>query len=351
MGSVTASFVSESPLHPAASAFLTDAFDRGWADPTKSTVDSRKAAILQNEAKEVFASHLGLRMNQVEFLADPAIGFHLGISGLLQPDSTLYYSAVDRSEVYAIVQNTIADQIQVSLDGSLDYPDGTQADVLAWQSANGETGIVTPKPDNFAGKIFVDATASGSLLALPERWGTALWNSQAWQGPAGLGIFAVSDRSLWRNPLPHIDSAISSSNHSLPLAMASAIALEAFHRDYQERQFALSAMSAKIRNFLATEISAVDIAGTLDTTLPHLLSFSCLYVDAQMLTSELDRRGFSVDSGSACSSSNMEPSHVLAAMGLLTHGNIRLTLHPQVAEEDVDQFLHTLKEVVFELRS
>ena len=351
MGSVTASFVSESPLHPAASAFLADAFDRGWADPAKSTSDSRRAAILQNEAKEVFASHLGLRTDQVEFLADPGIGFHLGITGLLQPDSTLYYSAVDRSEVYAIAQNTVADQIQVSLNGSLDYPEGTETDALAWQSANGETGIVSPKPDNFVGRIFVDATASGSLLELPENWNTSLWESRAWQGPAGLGIFAVADRAIWRNPLPHIDSAISNSNHSLPLAMASAIALESFHRDYQERQFALSAMSAKIRNFLANEISAVDVAGSLDSTLPHLLSFSCLYVDAQMLTSELDRRGFSVDSGSACSSSNMEPSHVLAAMGILTHGNIRLTLHPQVLEEEVDLFLRTLKEVVFELRS
>ena len=351
MGSVTTSFVSESPLHPAARAFLDDAFDRGWADPAKPTVDSRRAALLQNEAKEVFASHLGLRMDQIEFLADPGIGFHLGISGLLKADSTLYYSAVDRSEVYAIAQDADADQLQVEWDGSLEYPDGGSTDVLAWQSANGETGIVTQKPDNFAGRIFVDATASGSLLGLPEQWNSALWNSRTWQGPAGLGIFAVADRSVWRNPLPHISSAISNSNYSLPLAMASAIALEAFHRDYQERQFALSAMSAKIRNFLANEISAVDVAGTLDTTLPHLLSFSFLYVDAQMLTSELDRRGFAVDSGSACNSSNMEPSHVLAAMGILTHGNIRMTLHPQTTEEEVDLFLRTLKEVVLELRS
>jgi cysteine desulfurase len=41
---------------------------------------------------------------------------------------------------------------------------------------------------------------------------------------------------------------------------------------------------------------------------------------------ELDRRGFAVASGSACTASTLEPSHVLAAMGVLTHGNVRVTL-------------------------
>ena len=351
MGSVTARFQSETPLHPAASAFLLDAFDRGWADPSKITGESRKVAILLNEAKEVFGSHLGLRVDQVEFLADPEIGFHLGISGLINPESTLYFSAVERSEVYAVAQSVVSQELVAGIDGFCDYPAAEPSDVLAWQSANGETGIVTPKPEEFSGRVFVDATASGSLLELPGNWSTVLWNSRAWHGPAGLGVFAVAERSMWRNPLPHNNAAISTPNFSPPLAMASAIALEAFHREYQERQFALTAMNAKIREFLLTEISAVDVAGTLDSTLPHLLSFSFLYVDAQMLVSELDRRGFAIDSGSACNSSNMEPSHVLAAMGLLTHGNVRLTLQPQTTEEVVDLFLKMLKEVVLELRS
>ena len=351
MGSVTGRFQSETPLHPAAAAFLADAFDRGWPDPAKITNESRRAAILQNEAKEIFASHFGVRLDQIRFLADPEIGFHLGISGLLSPESTLYYTAVDRSEVYAIAEDLQGERLDVAIDGLTEYPEGTTTDVLAWQTANGETGIRSQSPSNFGGRIFVDATASGSLLELPEKWHCALWNSRVWQGPAGLGVFAVADSSVWRNPLPHVDSAASSSNYSLPLAMASAIALEVSHREYQERQFALTAINAKIREFLRSEIPEVDVAGTLNTTLPHLLSFSFLYVDAQMLVNELDRRGFAIDSGSACNSSNMEPSHVLAAMGLLTHGNVRLTLHPQTTEEQIDQLLIALKEIVLELRN
>jgi cysteine desulfurase len=351
VGSITANFQSESPLHPAARAFLADAFDRGWADPAKSHGDSRQAAILLNETKEIFSSHLGVRADQLHFLADPASGFHLGISGLLTPTSTLFYSPVDRSEVHAVANQTNSLKLDVNLQGGVAYPAGTSEDVLAWQAANGETGIIAAHPDHFSGRIFVDATASGAQTPLPAKWNTALWNSRAWQGPTGLGLIAVSDRSQWKNPLPHLDQQISSPEFSLPLAMASALALEAHLQDYKSAEAKLRRINSMIRAFLADEIADVDIAGTPETTLPHLLSFSLLYIDAQQLVDQLDRRGFSIDSGSACSSANLEPSHVLAAMGLLTHGNVRLTLHNEITVEIAQEFLKILKELVSEIRS
>jgi cysteine desulfurase len=60
--------------------------------------------------------------------------------------------------------------------------------------------------------------------------------------------------------------------------------------------------------------------------LPHVVTFSSLFVDGEALVHKLDRRGFAVASGSACTASTLEPSHVLAAMGVLTHGNVRVTL-------------------------
>jgi cysteine desulfurase len=68
------------------------------------------------------------------------------------------------------------------------------------------------------------------------------------------------------------------------------------------------------------------VVGDPDDRLPHVVTFSCLFVDGEALVHELDRRGFSVASGSACTASTLEPSHVLAAMGVLTHGNVRVTM-------------------------
>jgi cysteine desulfurase len=61
-------------------------------------------------------------------------------------------------------------------------------------------------------------------------------------------------------------------------------------------------------------------------------------------------KGYAVDSGSACSAANMQPSHVLAALGVLTQGNIRLTIHHAITFDEVKEFLNILKQTVIELR-
>ena len=95
----------------------------------------------------------------------------------------------------------------------------------------------------------------------------------------------------------------------------------------------------------------VEVVGDPVNRLPHLVTFSCLYVDGEALLHELDRRGFAVSSGSSCTSSTLRPSHVLAAMGVLTHGNVRVSLHRETTEEQVERFLAALPEVVATLRA
>jgi len=73
--------------------------------------------------------------------------------------------------------------------------------------------------------------------------------------------------------------------------------------------------------------------------LPHLVTFSCLYVDGEAIVTELDKRGYGVASGSACTASTLTPSHVLEAMGVLTHGNVRVSLTRDTTSEDVGAFL------------
>jgi cysteine desulfurase len=88
--------------------------------------------------------------------------------------------------------------------------------------------------------------------------------------------------------------------------------------------------------------------------LPHVLTFSALYADGEALVRRFDERGFAVASGSACTASTLEPSHVLAAMGALTHGNVRVTL-PLAAvapdrAQDVRRFASSVAEVVRQVR-
>ncbi|MFY8212755.1 MAG: cysteine desulfurase, partial [Candidatus Nanopelagicus sp.] len=104
-----------------------------------------------------------------------------------------------------------------------------------------------------------------------------------------------------------------------------------------------------IIEFIASQISEVDIASNLDG-LSKFVSFSVSKVEADRLLLELEAAGFAVDSGSACKSADMQPSHVLAAMNRPITGNIRLTLHKDITEQMVKDFCQALKIATEKLR-
>jgi cysteine desulfurase len=101
----------------------------------------------------------------------------------------------------------------------------------------------------------------------------------------------------------------------------------------------------------AAALPDTEVVGDPEDRLPHLVTFSCLYLGGEALVTELDRRGFAVASGSACTASTLEPSHVLAAMGALTHGNVRVSVGRETTEDDVDRFLQVLPDAVQRLRA
>jgi cysteine desulfurase len=110
------------------------------------------------------------------------------------------------------------------------------------------------------------------------------------------------------------------------------------------------ALVDRIRASVAT-LDDVEVLGDPTGRLPHIVTFSCLYVSGEALLSTLDRRGFAVSSGSSCTASTLEPSHVLVAMGALTSGNIRVSLHPGVSGADVERFLHALPAAIADVRA
>jgi cysteine desulfurase len=345
--SITPNFQSEPRLHEAARIALPHIFEAAWPDPSKLGIDSKSAALLLNEARETFASHLGIRSDEINFLGEPNLGFHLGLSGLMSEKKRLVYSNVDRMEIFAVSENYTSEMLSVSKTGQIDFSGLTASDVVSLQLCNRETGIIqSGRPENVSG-LFIDATTSGTRIALPENWSTALWDSTTWAGPSGIGVFAVSKGADWKNPLPHLDGRINPGPTSLPLIVASALAIDSWVADEKNLAAKIAAINSDIRNYISSNIRDSDIApGGAD----HLISASFLYVNAEQLVTALADKGYSVDSGSACNAANMQPSHVLAALGLLTQGNIRLTIHHAITFDDVKAFLEILSQTVTECR-
>lgn len=138
---------------------------------------------------------------------------------------------------------------------------------------------------------------------------------------------------------------------NLPAVVAAAASLRAAAADAAAEATRLAALVDRIRERVAAEVPDVEVVGDPVLRLPHLVTFSCLYVDGEALLHALDRRGFAVSSGSSCTSSTLRPSHVLEAMGVLSHGNVRVSLHRETTEADVERFLTDLPGIVAGLRA
>ena len=179
-------------------------------------------------------------------------------------------------------------------------------------------------------------------------------DARLWGGPAGVGLLVIRQGARWRPPFPvdEAESGRTAGAPNVPAIVAAVASLRATRADRAAEGARLAGLVERIRQQVPLSVADAVVLGEDDPAgrLPQLVTFSCLYLDGEALLTELDRRGFAVSSGSSCTSDTLTPSHVLVAMGALTSGNIRVSLHPGVQQADVERFLAALPEAVAAVR-
>lgn len=106
-----------------------------------------------------------------------------------------------------------------------------------------------------------------------------------------------------------------------------------------------------IRNVL--KIPGITLTGHPELRAPHIASFIVKGVEGESIVLKLSERGIYVSSGSACTSSDLSPSHVLTAMGFKpeeSHGSIRFSLGRDTTKTQVDYLLSVLPKIIAKLR-
>lgn len=361
------------PLHPVAAEALQAAWADGWADPSRLTGPGRRSALLLSAAREATAAELGVRPDELTFLPSGAHALHAAVLGTLagrrRAGPRLVHSAVEHSAVFKAADWHLEHGGEVSVVGvdgtgrvELDRflaeagRPGTAAAVL--QAANHEVGTGQPVAavaDRLAGTgvpLVVDASQQLVYGEPPAAAGVFTADARLWGGPAGVGLLAVRRGNRWRAPFPVDESeggrALGVPN--VPAIVAAAAALRATRRDRERQAGRLRELVDQLRRRIPELVPDTVVLGDPVDRLPQLITFSCLYADGEALLSELDRRAFAVSSGSSCTSDSLTPSHVLVAMGALSSGNVRISLHPAVTQADVDRFLAVLPAVVAAVR-
>lgn len=330
---------STAPLHPAAREVLLAAYDEGWADPARLYGAGRKARILLDSARERVALAFGARPDRVSFLPSGTASIE---QALARARGHVVTCAVEHSAVLRAAGDD-ATVVGVDQSGRVD-PDQLLAAVrpdtalVSLQHGNHEVGTLQPVAEVVARSpvpVHVDACQSAGRIPV-DRLGAALVSASAhkWGGPPGVGVL-VGPRQRDPAGFPN-----------LPAVLAAAAALDARLLEMADEAARLAALVDRIRTEVPKLLPDVEVIGDPVDRLPHIVTFSVLYVDGEALVTELDRRGVAVNSGSSCTSDTLRPSHVLAAMGVLTHGNVRVSLGHGTTEADVDALLAALPEVV-----
>jgi cysteine desulfurase len=229
------------------------------------------------------------------------------------------------------------------------------------QAANHEVGTrqpVTEAAERLAGlgvPLVVDAGHDLVYGRPPDSAPVFTADARLWGGPAGVGLLVVRQGTRWRPPFPtdEAESGRSAGAPNVPAIVAAVAALRATRAGREAEGRRLAELVARIRERVPLTVPDTVVLGDGDPAgrLPHLVTFSCLYLDGEALLTELDRRGFAVSSGSSCTSDTLSPSHVLVAMGALTSGNVRISLHPGVGQADVERFLAVLPDAVAAVRA
>ena len=364
---------STEPLHPAAREVLMAALDDGWADPARLYGGARRARLLLDNAREVVASLVGARTDEVSFTTSGTQAVHLAVLGTAlgrrRVGNRLVVSAVEHSSVLFAAeahQRAGGDVTHVPVDRAGRVDAEVFADLLTddtalacLQAANHEVGTVQPVDDVAAScaargmPLLVDAAQVVGRLPVPKGWTLLAASAHKWGGPAGVGVLAIRRGTRWRLPTPHDErgSGRVPGFEDVPGALAAAAALRARSEEAETLAVTHHDLIERIRAQVPLLVPDVEVVGHPTERLPHLVTFSCLYVDGEALLTELDREGFAVSSGSSCTASTLRPSHVLAAMGVLTHGNVRVSLTRTTSSAEVDRFLDVLPGVVERVRA
>ncbi|MEU9606759.1 aminotransferase class V-fold PLP-dependent enzyme [Streptomyces sp. NPDC048057] len=364
---------SSAPLHPVARQALQAALDEGWADPARLYREGRRARLLLDAAREAAAEAVGCRPDELVFTPSGTRAVHLAVSGAVaarrRVGQRVVVSAVEHSSVLQAAGRFTPTEVPVDRLGRASAagyeaevhpaPGREGAALACLQSANHETGTEQPVAEvasvcRAAGvPLLVDAAQSLAYGPVEGDWSLLAASAHKWGGPAGVGLLAVRKgvRFAPQEPADERESGRSAGFENIPAIVAAAASLRAVRAEAADEARRLRALVDRIRTRVPELVPDVEVVGDPVRRLPHLVTFSCLYVDGETLLHELDREGFAVSSGSSCTSSTLTPSHVLRAMGVLSEGNVRVSLPFGTEEGDVDRFLEVLPRVVAATRA
>jgi cysteine desulfurase len=366
---------SSSPLRPAVIDAMLPYLHDHPGDPGRLHAEGRATRVAVEEARERVAALFGARPREVLFTASGTEAVNTAVWGAIARagGGHVVTTAVEHSAVLDSCRRPWSPDAKVDVtEVGVDRLGRFDADQLAAairpdtvlvsvQLANHEVGTLQPAAAVVAharerGVIaHVDACAAAGHVAVDfSALGADLCAVTAHKlgGPKGAAALLVR-RGLRLPPLVvggAQERARRGGIENVPAIVGfGAAAAELVGRIDQEAERE-RALTDRLARDATASVTGLDRFGDPDDRLPHLVCFGVSGVEAEPILLALDQHGVAVHSGSSCSSEALEPSPVLAAMGVDAEHSLRASVGWPSTDADVDAFLAVFPGIVERLR-
>ncbi|MDP9245059.1 MAG: cysteine desulfurase [Chloroflexota bacterium] len=368
------------PVDPEVAELMAQVLRDVPGNPSSIYAEGRRARALVDRAREEVAQAIGADPAEIVFTSGGTEADNLALRGVLTAREGEADGIVTTSIEHHAVLDTAHDleahgRARVTVVG-VDRAGRVSADaigaaldartaIVSVMHGNNEIGTVQP-----IGRIGAlckargvsfhsDAVQTVGALEIDVRTvpvDLLSVNAHKFYGPKGVGALYV--RSGTRIATVQTGGGQEKGRRTGTENVAGLVGLGAAMRIAAAKRAAESARQAALRDTLIegirSRIPDATLTGHPTERLPNNASFCFSGTQGEALVVSLDLEGFSVSSGSACTSGNTDPSHVLLALGLdreLAQGSLRLTIGRSTTAADIDALLAALPPIVARLRA
>ncbi len=366
MGRAYLDHASSSPLRPAALEAMLPYLRDGAGDPGRLHAEGRATRVALEQARVQVADFFGARPREVVFTSSGTEAVNTAVWGALaRATGHVVATAVEHSCVLDSIARSGSEATVVRVDraGRFDADEviaaiRTDTSLVSVQLANHEVGTLQPAAAVAAGArergatVHVDACAAGGHAPVDfHALGADLCSVTAHKlgGPKGAGALLVR-RGLRFPPMlvgGAQERARRAGMENVPGWIGFGAACAAI--DLASESAAQAALLERAEGVVDL-VPGVERLGAVPEALPNVLCLAVEGVEAEPVLLGLDQHGVAVHSGSSCSSEALEPSPVLAAMGVDAERSLRVSVGWCSRAADVDRFVEVFPGIVERLR-
>jgi cysteine desulfurase len=367
------------PLDPRVLEAMMPYLKEDWGNPSSPYRFANRAKTAVEEARQQIAECSGCKPEEIVFTSSGTESDNLAIRGVARAHRSRGGHIVTTAIEHHAVLNTCraleaegfrVTYLPVDSAGAVDIRELEKSLIpetmlVTVMHANNETGVIQPVQEiadlaKHRGILFhIDAVQTAGKI--PQSLCTTgadliSFSGHKLYGPKGTAALFVREKTqlapVLTGGLQERGLRAGTENVAGIVGLARALTLAV--ESSKEEEVRLEKLRNNLENRVCSIISGVSINGAEVPRIPNTTNLSFESVDGESVVLGLDLHGICISTGSACSTGEPEPSHVLLAMGLSPNqaqGSIRISLGRATWEEDIDAAVQALSETVTKLRA